>query len=95
MDGLKCAEAEIQKVGSPHLTGLEADEFGNASAMLLHACRRGMWKLDTSSQSKQTLAEDLRRVIAEHERLWLIRNRPGGLSDSSGRLRANLDEYER
>ena len=32
--------------------------------------------------TRTRFAEDLRPVMGEHERLWLARNRPGGLSDS-------------
>ncbi|MDD3117971.1 MAG: family 20 glycosylhydrolase [Victivallales bacterium] len=38
------------------------------------------------------LTDLLRRVIGKHEQLWLSRNRPGGLHESSGKLRAILDE---
>lgn len=95
MDGLKRAEAEIRRVGTAHHPSIESDEFANASSMLLHACRRGMWKLEATTQSPAKLAEDLRHILSEHQRLWLIRNRPGGLSDSIGRLKPNLDEYTR
>ena len=40
------------------------------------------------------LAEALRPVIAEHERLWLIRNRPGGLPESRAWLERLLNLYE-
>lgn len=49
------------------------DEIRNAAAMLRQACRRGRG-LDTSGE--------MRRIVAEHRRLWLARNRPGGLDDS-------------
>ncbi len=40
------------------------------------------------------LAEALRPVIVEHERLWLLRNRPGGLPDSRAWLERLLNHYE-
>ena len=40
------------------------------------------------------LAEALRPVIVEHERLWLLRNRPGGLPDSRAWLERLLHLYE-
>lgn len=71
------------------------DEFRNAAAMLTHACRRGLWKLDPSADDPASLAEDLSRILGEHRRLWLARNRPGGLPDSTRRLETRLDEYRR
>jgi len=40
------------------------------------------------------LADRLRPVIAEHERLWLMRNRPGGLRESRAWLEHLLECYE-
>lgn len=36
---------------------------------------------------------DLRRIMAEHRRLWLARNRPGGLASSLSYYERNLKEY--
>jgi hexosaminidase len=91
MEGLQAAQSAIDR-----LRNVQADpEFANAAAMLLHASRRGMWKLDPAGHSPAKLAEDMQRIIQEHRRLWLMRNRPGGLTDSVARLEANLDEYGR
>jgi hypothetical protein len=95
MDGLLAAERAVDD-SMKHAVGgdpLVVDELINAAAMLRHACRRGMWKLDSPSVKPTELAEDIRRIIAEHQRLWLTRNRPGGLIDSAARLEANLSEY--
>ena len=46
------------------------------------------------ASARADLADALRPVIAEHERLWLARNRPGGLTDSLAWLRHLLDCYE-
>lgn len=43
---------------------------------------------------RTTLADALRPVIAEHERLWLARNRPGGLPDSLAWLHHLREVYE-
>ncbi len=40
----------------------------------------------------QYLTDLLRHVIRKHEQLWLARNRPGGLHESSGKLREVLEE---
>ena len=44
--------------------------------------------------TRSRLAADLRPVMTEHERLWLARNRPGGLSDSLAWLRHLEGCYE-
>ena len=72
---------------------LIADEVRNAAAMLRHGCRRGRRRLGTEKLSDAEMAEDLKRIIAEHRRLWLARNRPGGLSDSARRLEDRLADY--
>ena len=62
------------------------DELRNGAAMLVHACRLGRWHLDEASEDKTLLASQLHQIIAEHRRLWLARNRQGGLEDSCKRL---------
>jgi hypothetical protein len=69
------------------------DEIGNAAAMLRHACRRGRWMVDRASEDASGLARDLRDIVARHERLWLARNRPGGMHDSSQRLADLARDY--
>jgi hexosaminidase len=44
--------------------------------------------------ARDALAASLRPVIAEHRRLWLARNRPGGLDDSAAWLEHLLSCYE-
>ena len=44
--------------------------------------------------ARAELADALRPVIGEHERLWLARNRPGGLRDSRAWLEHLLGCYE-
>ncbi len=72
---------------------LVIDEFKNAAAMLKHACRRGRWLLDCQAEDRGALAAELRRVVAEHRCLWLLRNRPGGLPDSCRRMEEYLPQY--
>jgi hypothetical protein len=72
---------------------LIGDEIRNAAAMLRHACQHGMFLRGQPQQSAGALAEELRRIAAEHQRLWLARNRSGGLSDSTLRLTSALQHY--
>ena len=77
--------------------GLVIDEVRSAAAMLRHACRRGRWLLGRASEDAPEdaadLARDLSKIIDEHRRLWLARNRPGGLRDSVARLAPPLADY--
>jgi hexosaminidase len=72
---------------------LIADEIRNAAAMLRFACHHGRWRLGVEARTTPQLANWLRDIIAEHRRLWLARNRPGGLPDRCARLEARLADY--
>jgi hypothetical protein len=90
MEGLEAASEAIDRAMA---SDCRDAEFGNAAAMLRHACQRGIWEIDPTSQKPGDLADDMRRIISEHRRLWMKRNRAGGLGDSVGRLEANVTEY--
>jgi hypothetical protein len=72
-------------------------EFGNTARLLRHACRRGQLAVGQSGTGNiptlEALDDDLRDIISEYERLWLARNRPGGLADSAARLRKAREDY--
>jgi len=93
-DGLEAAEAAIvsamRGMNSSKMKREEGSlirsEFENAAAMLLLACRIGRWKLDPPSENRGELAARLERIAAEHRRVWLERNRIGGLEDGTARL---------
>jgi hexosaminidase len=73
-------------------------EFENTARMLRHACRRGQLIYDDRERAdpaatKQALDDDLRDIICEYERIWLARNRPGGLRESVGRLQSSRLDY--
>jgi hypothetical protein len=72
---MECADAEIVK-----------GEVRNTAAMLKLGAARGRWKLDAKSEDAKDLKSRFEKVIAEHRRLWLARNRPGGLTDRVSRL---------
>jgi hexosaminidase len=87
LEGLLAAEAAVDRACSSRLgSGLIADEFRNAAAMLRQACRIGRFKLNDPAITEAILADEAKKIIAEHRRLWLARNRPGGLEDSVRRL---------
>ena len=53
--------------------------------------RRALSPAKADTSELRTL---LLRVIGEHERLWLARNRAGGLAESAGYFRNILKELE-
>ena len=61
--------------------------------MARYACRLGRLRLGVEAMSASDLTADIRQIIEEHHRLWLARNRPGGLDDSARRLEPLLKEY--
>lgn len=71
------------------------EEMTLAADMLNHALRRGLWLKDGSPAiDAPALAEDIRRILGELKRLWLIRNREGGLNESTEPLEMRLREYQ-
>jgi hypothetical protein len=72
------------------------DEFANAARMMLHACKRGTAMLEgtlDSTEKREELASEMRTILGEHRRLWISRNRVGGLQDSERVLEERLQEY--
>jgi hypothetical protein len=95
--GLQRIDAAMEALHRIQTTRSDADlvvaEIRNAADMLRHACHHGMFLRGAESKPKAALAAELRRIASEHERLWLARNRRGGLSDSVARLTSALQHY--
>jgi hypothetical protein len=77
---------------------LARDELLTTLTVLRHACRRGRAMLARRAgrdirRDCRELAADMRRIMRQHRRLWLARNRPGGLRSSMDYYRRNLREY--
>ncbi len=80
---------------------LIADEFELAANLLCHACQLGAARLEAGQPTiaqlperiRHRLAADLESLIVEYRRVWLARNRPGGLTDSVARLERLLGMY--
>jgi hypothetical protein len=86
----KKIDAIIASLDSAKMESADAEivkgEVRNTAAMLKLGAARGRWKLDAKSEDTNDLKSRFEKVIAEHRRLWLARNRPGGLNDSVSRL---------
>ena len=73
-------------------------ELDATLAVLGHACRRAQAAIQAHKSrvppsTWRSLAGDIRRIMTMHRRLWLARNRPGGLADSLSHYQRLLDEY--
>jgi hexosaminidase len=87
-EAFSAAESALDRIKIPTYPDGElkliADEFENAIRMLRQCIAIGREKLGfPASKPIDTAA-----IIAEHQRLWLARNRPGGLEDSVARIRS-------
>jgi hypothetical protein len=81
--------------------GLITEEFRLVANLMDHACCLGIARLQAKDNmvlnlpaaTRGQLARELEGLIKEYRRLWLSRNRRGGLDDSSGRLEKLLTLY--
>ena len=79
----QCADADVV-----------IEELHQAANLAKHSLHLGIDRmqvksyqtLDISLEKRKKLAHELQKLIDNHKRIWVIRNRPGGLQDSAGRL---------
>lgn len=72
-------------------------EFMNNASMALWACERGIGVLSgtiAEDKVRQALASGMKTILADHRRLWLARNREGGLGESQRVLEQRLSELQ-
>ena len=75
------------------------NEIKQAANLCLHACKVGIYKLETidnkieniPEERKKELYNELKALITRHQELWLRRNRSGGLEDSTNKLEKILE----
>jgi hypothetical protein len=72
---------------------LSRDELVATFSVLRHACMRA--RLANGKGTRRALIADIRRIMTSHRRLWLMRNRVGGLRESLAHYQRLLDEYQR
>ncbi len=99
---LKAITEAAGALGDEQMQRADADlirrEYANTVRLLWHAARRGqMAFMPKGSEERERLRKellaDMQKILAEYEKLWLARNRPGGLQDSTAVLRERLEEY--
>ncbi|TLX75235.1 beta-hexosaminidase [Labilibacter sediminis] len=86
----ECADATIIK-----------KELNQAINLAKHGIHLGIARLSAKKQATENidiqqqklLAEELKVIIDNHQKLWLYRNRTGGLSDSSQKMKDLLEYY--
>ncbi|HPH95507.1 MAG TPA: glycoside hydrolase family 20 zincin-like fold domain-containing protein [Anaerolineaceae bacterium] len=72
---------------------LVAAEFRLTAKMMQHALNRLDFFLTQDKRKAAGLRTELEEILAEYRRIWLERNRPGGLVESIGRLEALRKDY--
>jgi len=91
-------EAAIARMRDARMERPDADlireEFAHNARMAATACRLGRLVLakDAGAAARARLAPDFEAIVAGHRRVWLARNRPGGLADSLRVLETRLAE---
>ncbi len=100
----KAASRIIEQTAHTPFAGADGnlvrDELLSTAMVLRHACDRALLLRSLLSgnavrRSCRKLAADMRTIMERHARLWLARNRPGGLAASLSHYRRLLEEYER
>ncbi|WP_439185092.1 family 20 glycosylhydrolase [Carboxylicivirga taeanensis] len=88
---MQCADSEIVMA-----------EMEQACKLALHACHLAQAKLNTADghfislapAEKDALRTEMQQLISNHKRIWLMRNRIGGLKDSAAKMQAVLNTYQ-
>lgn len=77
------------------------DELNQAARLAKHGIHLGIARLsvkggdtaDIPLEKRQELAKELKPLIDQHKKLWIVRNREGGLKESVGHLQDLYDYY--
>ncbi|MDD3740687.1 MAG: family 20 glycosylhydrolase [Bacteroidales bacterium] len=111
IEGLEAAEKEILagleilKDAKPQSkdSAIIISETEQAANLALHGIHLGIARLyakDKATENipkevKEELVAELKPLIENHKKLWTVRNRPGGLKDSAGKLENLLNYYNK
>ncbi len=96
---IDCVKGAVRRMRLAKMTRPDAElikaEFACDATLVELGCRVGkmhlaLWAGKPVSRERKAIAFKLEDTIAEYERLWLARNRPGGLVDSKARLEKTL-----
>ncbi|MBC7785855.1 MAG: family 20 glycosylhydrolase [Burkholderiales bacterium] len=93
-DAIAAIEARVDRLAPGRGDGaLIIEELRTTLRLMAHCCARGQWALGDPAITLSLLREQMSQIMPEHHRLWLARNRVGGLIDSAARLAAIAAEY--
>lgn len=98
VEDVRAAMAEMDRLAARLDDAQPADplvvpEYKLAAALWRHGCKRLLMVGGDTTITKAEMAAELRPLRDEFRRLWLARNRPGGLDDSLVRMDRLLEEY--
>ena len=94
LEAIESAIAPLPKTASARAdANLLRQEFEYAAAMLRHAGWRALLAIGAPVKDAAALRTDLEGLIETHQKIWLARNRPGGLPDSLARLERLRKDY--
>jgi hypothetical protein len=86
----------LERAAPAGFTDRAGDELRHILAVARLAVRHAVAERDGSiDRVRGDLAGEVAAILAEHERLWLLRNRPGGLAASSARYWAVIERLRR
>ncbi len=110
VEGLQAAEKEILdaleilKTAGPQSADsvILIAETEQAANLAIHGIHLGIARLmakdkateNIPAEVKAELKAELEPLIENHRKLWIVRNRPGGLDDSAGKLEDLIKYYE-
>jgi len=69
-------------------------ELRGAIEMARHGAERGLAAMEPERWDRAAMRPKLQHIIGQHQELWLARNRPGGLAESTDYLRRRLPDYD-
>lgn len=96
---------QINRLENADITSYDAEtvnlELKQAAHLAGHACRLGIAKHQTKDgyfksipkNMQEELRNELQYLIDEHTKIWILRNREGGLEDSSEKMKTILNSY--
>ena len=106
-DAVNTLDKNLQLLVNAPITSEDAKiikaEMTLAVNMAKLACKIGLARIDVSTKElgkvsaskRKALSTEYKNLIEEHKKLWILRNRPGGLQVSAGNLERGLQELQK
>jgi hypothetical protein len=95
---------EILKLAKPNTKDsiIIIQEIELAAKLAIHATKLGIARLEAQdkeiknipAEKRKVLYNELSALIDTHKKLWVVRNRKGGLHDSAGKMENLLNAYK-